>query len=187
MIIAGDFNRHDQLWGGNKVSIQRQGEADPIIDFMATYSLQSLLPRGTITWESAEWESTIDLILVPTELANTMLKCDIHDIEHGSDHKAIESSFDIAPPEQVFVPRYLFKNAPWQAIRNRIRSELREAPSKGTVQELTDELIGAVERIIFQLTPLAKPSPYAKRWWTEDLTQLWKIYTHWRNRARAER
>ena len=145
---------------------------------MATYSLQSLLSRGTITWEGAEWESTIDLILVSTELANTMLKYDIHDIEYGSDYKAIESSFSIAPSEQVVVPRYLFKNAPWQAIRNRIGSELQEVPSEGTVQELTDELMDAVERIIFQLTPLAKPSPYAKRWWIEDLTQLWKIYIY---------
>ena len=43
-ILAGDFNRHDQLLGGNEISVQRQGEADPIIDFMATYNLQSLLP-----------------------------------------------------------------------------------------------------------------------------------------------
>jgi len=37
------------------------------------------------------------------------------------------------------------------------------------------------------LTPRAKPSPYAKRWWTSDLTQLRHIYTLWRNRARALR
>ncbi|KAK1463703.1 zinc knuckle [Colletotrichum tamarilloi] len=37
------------------------------------------------------------------------------------------------------------------------------------------------------LTPNAKPSSYAKRWWTADLTQLRQIHTHWRNRARAER
>jgi hypothetical protein len=34
LIIAGDFNRHDQLWGGDEVLPQRQGEGDPIIDFM---------------------------------------------------------------------------------------------------------------------------------------------------------
>ncbi|KAF6515042.1 hypothetical protein HZS61_004948 [Fusarium oxysporum f. sp. conglutinans] len=33
----------------------------------------------------------------------------------------------------------------------------------------------------------AKPSPYAKRWWTSDLTQLRQIYAHWRNRTRALR
>ena len=99
-----------------------------------------------------------------------MLKYDVHDIEYESDHKAIESSFNIAPPEQVIMPRYLFKNTLWQAIRNRIGSKLQEVPSEGTVQELMDKLIDAVKRIIFQLTPLAKLSSYIKRWWTEDLT-----------------
>jgi hypothetical protein len=34
VVVASDFNRYDQLWGGDEVSSRRQGEADPIIDFM---------------------------------------------------------------------------------------------------------------------------------------------------------
>jgi hypothetical protein len=34
IVVAGDFNRNDQLWGGDEVLPSRQGEADPIIDFM---------------------------------------------------------------------------------------------------------------------------------------------------------
>ncbi|KAL3704532.1 hypothetical protein TMatcc_008203 [Talaromyces marneffei ATCC 18224] len=45
----------------------------------------------------------------------------------------------------------------------------------------------AVTEAVFQLTPKAKPSPYAKRWWTTDLTQLRCIYTYWRNQARSRR
>jgi hypothetical protein len=37
------------------------------------------------------------------------------------------------------------------------------------------------------LTPKAKPSPYAKRWWTQDLTKLRQVYTYWRNGARVQR
>lgn len=44
-----------------------------------------------------------------------------------------------------------------------------------------------VLEVVHALTPRAKPSPYAKRWWTQDLTQLRRIYTHWRNRVRAAR
>jgi hypothetical protein len=50
VMIVGDFNRHDQLWGGDDVPLERQGEADPIIDLMNEYSLSSLLKRGTKTW-----------------------------------------------------------------------------------------------------------------------------------------
>ena len=63
VILAGDFNRHDQLWGGDEVSQSRQGEADAIVDLMSEYALHSLLPRGTKTWQSGDRESTIDLIL----------------------------------------------------------------------------------------------------------------------------
>ncbi len=47
--------------------------------------------------------------------------------------------------------------------------------------------MSAVLEAVQALTPKARPSPYAKRWWTTDLTQLRYIYTYWRNRARTER
>ena len=63
IVVAGDFNRHDQLWGGDGVLSTRQGEADPIIDFMNRWSLESLLPRGTKAWQNAVHATTIDLVL----------------------------------------------------------------------------------------------------------------------------
>lgn len=41
LVVAGDFNRHDQLWGGDEVLPHRQGEADPIIDFMGEWGLEA--------------------------------------------------------------------------------------------------------------------------------------------------
>lgn len=62
-VIVGDFNRHDQLWGGDDVSWERHGEADPIIDLMNELTLSSLLPRGTKTWQAGGYDSTLDLVL----------------------------------------------------------------------------------------------------------------------------
>ncbi|KAG9185064.1 hypothetical protein G6011_03011 [Alternaria panax] len=145
VILAGDFNQHDQLWGGEEVTLVRQGEADPIIDLMTEHALSSLLPRGTKTWQCGDYATTIDLVLASKELADMVLRCAVHDTEHGSDHRMIETVFDSSVPVPQQQERLLFKNAP------------------------------------------ARPSPYAKRWWTQDLTQLRRIYTHWRNRARAAR
>jgi hypothetical protein len=39
VILAGDFNRHDQLWGGDDVSPSRQGEADLIVYLMSEHAL----------------------------------------------------------------------------------------------------------------------------------------------------
>ena len=60
VVLAGDFNQHDQLWGGEDVTLARQGEADPIIDLMTEHALSSLLPRGTKTWQGGNYETTID-------------------------------------------------------------------------------------------------------------------------------
>jgi hypothetical protein len=43
ILIMGDFNQHDQLWGGDDVSLGRQGEADLIINLMNKCALSSLL------------------------------------------------------------------------------------------------------------------------------------------------
>jgi exonuclease III len=178
VLIAGDFNRHDQLWGGDDVSVERQGEADPVIDLMSELALSSLLPRGTKTWEAGGFESTIDLVLASEELREATVKYATLGTEHGSDHRTIETVFDVSTPEPRYQERLLLKNAPWNEIRARIANTLGATPMEGTVQQRTDRLMSAVLEAIHTLTPKARPSPYAKRWWTADLTQLRHIYTY---------
>src|SRR5271168_100769 len=188
ILVVGDFNRHDHLWGGHDVSLgPRQGEADPIVNFISDFSLHSLLPRGTKTWARNGHESTIDLVFASDALAVTLLKCGVHEIEHGSDHRAITTTFDIEPPERPVVQRLLIKNAPWNAIRERITTALQNTPLGLGTQAQTDHLMTIVQDAIYALTPKAKPSPYAKRWWTSDLTNLRRTYTYQRNQARAQR
>ena len=74
VVIAGDFNRHDQLWGGDGVSLERQGEVDPIIDLMSEFALSSLLRRGTKTWHGGDYETTIELVLASEELTTSATK-----------------------------------------------------------------------------------------------------------------
>jgi exonuclease III len=191
VMIMGDFNRHDQLWGGDDVSLERQGEADPIIDLMNEFALSSLLKRGTKTWHGGglggDYESTIDLVLASENLTDSLVKCAVHETEHGSDHRAIKTVFDAPWPTPQPQERLLLKNAPWKEINARIARTLAATTLEGTVQQKTDRLMSAVGEAVHALTPKAKPSPYAKRWWTADLTQLRHIYTYWRNHARSER
>ena len=187
LAITGGFNRHDQLWGGDEVRLARQGEADPIIYLMTEFCLSSLLPRGTKTWSGGAYSTTIDLVLGSEEMKDFLIKCRVLDTEHGSDHRTIETVFETATPAPRGQERLLFKNAPWKDINTRIAAALATTPTGGTVQQQTDRLMGVVLEAVHALTPKAKPSPYAKRWWTTDLTQLRCIYTYWRNRARTER
>ena len=82
VIIGGDFNRHDQLWAGDEVGASsRQGEAAPIIDLMVDLDLQSLLARGTVTFESGTRKSTIDLVLATADLTTKRTVCQPHHAE----------------------------------------------------------------------------------------------------------
>lgn len=95
IIVASDFNRHDQLQGGDRMLPTRQGKADPIIDFINRQSLESLLPYRTKTQQNAIHATIIDLMLASQELALDVLKCKIYNTEHRSDHRVIKTSFDI--------------------------------------------------------------------------------------------
>ncbi|KAJ6436382.1 reverse transcriptase [Purpureocillium lavendulum] len=187
VVLAGDFNRHDLLWTGDDVSARRQGEAEPIIDLMNEHGLRSLLPRGTRTWQGQDQESTIDLILVTSELADELITCVPHSTDHGSDHRAIHTTFDVTLPERITTPRLMFKNAPWNSIRARVEEGLRELSWTVDVQAQTDQFMRVVLEAIDHFTPRAEPTPYAKRWWTRDLTQLRQSYAFWRNQARSQR
>ncbi|OKO97584.1 hypothetical protein PENSUB_10010 [Penicillium subrubescens] len=167
IIIIGDFNRHDQLWGGDEVSSTRQGEADPIIDLINEFGLSSLLKRGTKTWHgggySGDCESTIDLALASENLTDSMIKCAVHRTEHGSDHGTIETVFDAPWTAPTQTDKLLLKNAPWREINARIARTLAATPVEGSVQQKTDRLMCAVSEAVRALTPKAKPSPHAKR------------------------
>ncbi|GKU08808.1 unnamed protein product, partial [Fusarium langsethiae] len=154
---------------------------------MDEHGLLSPVPRGTKTREGPGGESTIDLTLASAELADEMVHCGIHPTEHGSDHRVIQTEFDLATPERTTEPILLFKNAPWNAIRERVKKKLSPLPWGGGAQTQNDRLMDVVLDAIHNLVPRAKPSPYAKRWWTADLTKLRRAYTFWRNLARARR
>ncbi|EQL04249.1 Endonuclease/exonuclease/phosphatase [Ophiocordyceps sinensis CO18] len=181
VVLAGDFNCHDLLWGGDEVSVKRQGEAGPIIDLMNEHGLRSLFPRGTKTWQGPDYESTIDLVLATSELADEMVTYALHTTDHGSDHRAIQTTFDIAMPGRITVPRLLFKNAPWTLIGARVGDNLGSLPWDVDVQTQTDQLMRVVLEAIHELTPRAQPSPY------KDLTRLRQVHTFWRNQARTQR
>jgi hypothetical protein len=173
------------------VSLERQGEADPIINLMNEFALSSLLKQGTKTWQGGgqggDYESTINLVLASENLTDSVVKCAIHRTEHGSDHHIIKMVFNIPFPVSKQQERLLFKNTLWKEINARITGSLDSTLLDSTVQQRTDQLMSAVLEAVHTLTPKARPSPYAKRWWTTDLTQLRYIYTYWRNHACSER
>ena len=166
----------------------RQGETKPLVELMAELNLQSLLPRGIVTDSARAVSSTIDLIFTTARLAEEVEQSEVYDCNHGSDHEAIHSRFSTAIPLHLSAPRLIFKNAPWAKICQEIsNSTARITASAKDVDIYTQQLMSIITEAIYKRVPKAKPSPYAKRWWTESLSVLRKSHTRLRNQIRHRR
>ncbi|MGH2507601.1 MAG: endonuclease/exonuclease/phosphatase family protein, partial [Ktedonobacteraceae bacterium] len=193
LIVAGDFNRHDRLWGGSQANIIREGEAEPILNFIVRNQLHSTLPKGTITYENegSNQRSTIDLMFVSKALANRIMSCQPHHTDHGSDHKAIATCVDSQQPiRPLDSKRRTYHMADWEQIRGALKPRLihlRPIESATQLDQYAEDLNNVVQDTIQDNIPPSKPMPYAKRWWSMELTQLRKEYNYRRNQWTSAR
>jgi hypothetical protein len=183
LLLCADLNRHHELWGGALAFGEsgRTDEAEPIIDFMQENALASLLPAGTVTWEhyNGSTYSTIDLLLASGGLSETCEYCVVHPTDHGSDHKAIRAHFGMDTTEYEKNRRKrMYDKADWKKIRDEIStgiaddSSLYALSSKDELEVAVESLEATVNGVLEEHVARARPSPYAKRWWTDELRTL---------------
>jgi len=190
IFALGDFNLHHPLW--NPPEYQRyDNQADTLVDMMATLELSLLIPEGTITLPDRG--TAIDLVW-GNETAEAMtLRCGIAEKnDHGSDHLPIETILNMTPRAMCQNQPYNFEKANWKLMEEKIREYLPyfNKHAAFTVEELeafTKETINAVAQAIEETTPRKNPSPFSKRWWTEELTKSRKEVNCLRNRYRRTR
>lgn len=94
---------------------------------MHRQGLRSLLRPGTPTWEhlSLDRMSTIDLVLGTEGVQQRLTFCRIHEVDHGSDHKSIETRLDLQTESQT--PKQgkrLYRDADWDRIRQLLSGTL---------------------------------------------------------------
>jgi hypothetical protein len=194
VLFCTDFNRHHELWGGLRASYDkgRRNEGEPFVDLIQELGLQSLLPSGTITWEhqSGDIASTVDVLAGSGEIAEHLEYCRIHHSDYGSDHRPITLSYRGGiPPEAKRRRKRLYKDANWAEIRTSIGSQLgdgrvlKKITSTTMFEHAAGIFVNGINAILEEHVPRAKESPYAKRWWSKDLTLLRQDYTAKRNKA----
>jgi hypothetical protein len=193
LLLCADLNRHHELWGDTLAfgESSRSDEAEPIIDFMQENALTSLLPAGIVTWEHYNGStcSTIDLLLASGGLSEACEHCGVHPTDHGSDHKAIRAHFllDTTKHEEKRRKR-MYDKADWKKIREEVStriaddSSLHALSSKDELEVAVESLEATVNGVLEEHVARARPSPYAKRWWTDELKTLRSSLSAARNR-----
>ena len=194
VLLCTDFNRNHELWGGVKAfqDPTRQAEGEPFVDFLQELELQSLLLPGTITWEhqSGDLTSTIDVIAGSGRIVAHLDYCRIHQNDYGSDHRPITVRYrDEVPPDTKRKRKRLYKDADWAEIRQEIGSQLgdgrfmKEIRETAAFERVAAVFVIGINVILEKHVPRAKESPFAKRWWTNELTLLRQDFTSKRNRV----
>jgi hypothetical protein len=193
VILCTDFNRHNVLWGGPQAwtDTGRRNEGQPIIDLMQEAGLHSLLLAGVSTWEhqTADMTSTVDVILGTDNILDSLEYCRIHDTDYGSDHRPIALRVRLRPAwEAPKRKRRLYKNADWDRIREAVKASLKDVDMENPIwaRSILDQeaktFIDKINNVLEESVPRANESPYAKRWWTPDLTRLRTEFSRKRNR-----
>ena len=198
IVLCADLNRHHVLWGGHaaRMDIGRRNEGEQIIDYMQEAGLHSLLPTGTTTWEhqTLDRASTVDVVLGSNDVRERLQYCRVHSTDYGSDHRPIALEVELEPVrEGLKRGRRLYKDADWDKIRSEISSRLgdgrymKRITDTNTFDRAAEIFVSSVNSILEENVPRAKESPYAKRWWTRELTQLRADFTRKRNRVTTMR
>ena len=184
-IWAGDFNRHHPMWelpsNPHLMSTAYIEAAMPLINIIADYDLEMVLPAGIPTLEALRTRNHTrpDNIFCSTNLALNLIYCKTMPEQRPvlTDHYPIATEFDISVPRAQTVERRNIRAIVWEDFREDLKAgldmlatteEIRDTDEvERRLKNLNEVVMGTIEKH----APIIQPCPYRKRWWSDELTQ----------------
>ncbi|KAI0994187.1 hypothetical protein K3495_g13996, partial [Podosphaera aphanis] len=142
--------------------------------------MELILPKGTVTWKSRGSQSTLDLIFVSKLLEGMVVKCQTStELEASSDHIPVQTELLIEIPRKVEEEPYpQWKKAKWDIVNKRLVVKMEQLArdndtptSKETIDQMVSNITAIINETIEQLIPKAKPSQFAKPYWTTECSR----------------
>lgn len=168
-VWMGDFNAHNEMWGGEK----RDRNGQIVENFIDKNNLV-VLNDGRPTWfgVSRSMSSSIDITIVSAELASISRWETMDLYSMGSDHVAIISKFGRCLIEEpVRCPlRLNYKRANWNKFEKQVNMGLAKIDSGKGVDEWNSSLSKMMWSAAVQNIP-KKKIPVRREmvpWWTEE-------------------
>jgi hypothetical protein len=122
----------------------------------------------------------VDNVFVAAPILNNLVSCDTApgDRPMKTDHYPIDTVLELTMASASDTPKYNFRQVDWGNYNRKLKDELKQTgwtTEPGSAQEFTealDALTGTIVRATEELVPKTRPSPYMKRWWLLELTQI---------------
>jgi hypothetical protein len=184
-IWAGDFNRHHPLWDDDRnhhlFTTNALNLAQPLLDLAADHNMLMPLPKGIPTLEhsnSGNW-TRLDNIFASPSISEAFTRCNT---EPGmrppkADHLPIISSITLPLTTSAPPARMDWIAVDWEQFREKLTTELaaneqtEEIKTAEELESAVERLENSINKVVNELVPFSKPSPYRKRWWNKELTE----------------
>jgi len=180
----GDFNRHHPMWEDAKNSrlftAAALDKAQELIELLADYDMVMSLPQSIPTIRNSRGNLTRpDNVFISNMVSDWVIKCNTmpEDQPPTADHFPIIITLDMPVMRNTTTPALNYRATDWGEFWNVLTRELACMPkvnyisTKEELDKVLDNLEMAILNTVKEVVPRKKPSPYAKRWWTKELSQ----------------
>ena len=191
IIVCGDVNAHNVLWGSNRTDAR----GEDLAELIASNDLH-LLNYGTeptfyTVRDGVEYKSVIDITLSSTSMLPLLMDWRVTDEAECSDHKAI--MFDLLVHRTIISPprtrRYITNKTNWSRFEFQVHNykdkwsqALMKISNNGDVDEVANMIFDDLS-LICQLTlPEKKLKNRSVPWWTQELSELRSIARRWKRK-----
>ncbi len=185
-IWLGDFNRHHPRWddhGNDHLFTQQNLErSELLVRYLAEFGLDMALPPGVAMLEATRTKNTTrpDNVFCTEGVLERLRLCTALPADRPActDHFPIQTIFDIPTAVAPVRPRRDFRRVDCGdfdrslATRLEARNLLDRITSVARFDSMLDALMSDLQETIAEHVPMAKDMPYAKRWWSKELTAM---------------
>lgn len=183
ILWLGDFNRHSPAWdeprNSHLFTAANLSAANQLIQMTSHLDLLMIPPRylPTLCASRTKNETRPDNIFCSSTLADNVIHCSSHpELRPACTHRnPIVTALDFVTTASIQGVRYNFRRVDWGTLRKGLTERLLniEPPQalrdighmKQKLQVITDLITDLIEKHV----PKVRPSPHARRWWTDEL------------------
>ena len=181
----GDFNRHHPLWepDSNRRLYNSPDMINPLLNLITEHDMLMSLPPDIPTYETATstWTRP-DNVWRNNGPEDPVTICNVWPQIRPpvADHLPIYTELDLPIPRANAFPTRNLRGADFKTINENLQKLLAERcppkriRSKEELENTVNTLVNAIQEAVDEVVPVSKPSPFVKRWWTKELTEIKK-------------
>ena len=188
MLWLGNFNRHHPLWEPNdKRHLYNSADmVNPLLDLVMEHNMTLTLPSDIPTYKTAMSNWTCPNNVWHNDNPDnpiTICNVDPSICPSQADHLPIVTKLDLSICRASTFPTCNMHDTNFKTINEKLQALLvdqcpaQKIHSEEELENTVNALVRLIQEVLTQEVPATKPSPYTKRWWSKELTELKKEHS----------